>query len=188
MACDADTSGSLLTSAAFLIKELSKIGGTDKKVLLVVTNDCGIQLNDAIGALGHFGITPEPKLLLDFMNADGTDSLIDAYRDISETSGLGEKSISKKSSIDKSSGYLLVTGENSVRGMHLNDLDIVAIVGRTKGPDEYTHVAGRAGRAGRKGKVVNIIRLEHMSSFTGLQSMLGIDFEPIDQNKVSNLL
>lgn len=188
MSCDVETSGGLLTSAAFLVKELSKGHGMSKRILFVITNNCGIHLNDAIGALKHFGISPEPRLLLDFMNADGTDDLIEAYRGISETSGVGEKSLSMKSSTENSSGYVLITGENSVRGMHLNDLDFVVVVGRPKGPDEYIHVAGRAGRAGKEGKVVNVVSLEQISALASLESMLGINFEPVEQGELHTLL
>ena len=94
MACDSQSSGSLLTSAAFFVKALSKTqSNRNKRILFVMTNNCGINLNDAVGALRHFGITPEPKLLLDFMNnANGTENLIEAYRNLSETSGVGAES------------------------------------------------------------------------------------------------
>ncbi len=186
MPCDTETKGGLLTTAAFFIKELSKVEDVNRKILLVVSNHCGIQIHDALGALKHFGIFPEPKLLLNFMDADGTDNLIEAYRGISETSGVGEKSKLNKS--NSARGFVLVTGENSVRGIHLNDLDVVVIVGRPKGPDEYIHIAGRAGRAGRNGKVVTIVNLEQISTLASLESMLGISFQPINQSEVKAIL
>ena len=186
--CDAETSGGLLTTAAFLVKEISNKDDFDRRILFVVTQDCGIQLNDAMGALRHFGVSPQPKLLLDFMNTDGTDNLIEAYRLVSDTAGVGERSLLQRSSLlENEREYLLMTGENSVRGIHLNDLDIVIVVGRTKGPDEYIHVAGRAGRAGKEGKVINIVSLEQLSTMTNLEGMLGINFSHIDQESMHEL-
>jgi superfamily II DNA/RNA helicase len=186
--CEGSTTGSLLTAAAFLVKNLPPLGNNrGRRILFVVSKGCGIKLRDALGALSHFGVKPEPKSLLDVMEANGTDNLIEKYRDISGSSGLGERSTSSVS-FSQSEGYLLVSAEDTVRGIHLDDLDTVVIVGRPKGPDEYLHVAGRAGRAGKSGKVVSVVSYEQASGLSGWESMLGINFSPIDESEVRAVL
>jgi len=185
--CDGSTSGSLLTAAAFVAKNLPPIENRGRRILFVVTDACGIQLRDAIGALRHFGVKPEPKSLLDVLEAEGTDNLIETYRQISGSSGIGEAA-SSLVSFDDSEGYLLLTGEQSVRGIHLDELDTVVIVGRPKGPDEYTHIAGRAGRAGKFGTVLNIVDYQQASALTSWESMLDISFEPMEASEVQDIL
>ncbi len=183
--CDGSTRGSLLTTAAFLTKGLPQINGRGRKCLFVITKACGIQLKDAIGALKHFRVQPQPKELLEVLQADGTDRLMDAYRQVSGAAGLGERAANV--SFDEMEGYLLVAGEESVRGIHLDELDTVVVVGRPKGPDEYIHIAGRAGRAGNKGSVVNVLSYEQASSLSGWEGMLGVSFEPIDESEIDTI-
>ena len=183
--CDGSTSGSLLTTAAFVAKGLPRIDGRGRRTLFVITKACGIQLKDAIGALKHFNVQPKPKALLDALEADGTDRLMDAYREVSGSAGLGERSANVAFNEDE--GYLLVTGEDTVRGIHLDELDSVVVVGRPKTPDEYIHIAGRAGRAGKKGSILNILSYEQARSLAGWEGMLGISFVPADESELSNI-
>ena len=74
-------------------------------------------------------------------------------------------------------GYLLVTGEDTIRGLHLDGLDVVLVAGRPVGPDEYTHIAGRTGRAGRSGSVVNIVSDQDADKVVSWEKMLGIQYE-----------
>jgi len=186
MPCDGSTSGSLLTTAAFLTKGLPKFGERGRKTLFVITKACGIQIKDAIGALQHFRVQPRPKALLDVLEAQGTDRLMETYRQVSGAQALGERAT--KVSFNEGEGYLLVTGEDTVRGIHLDELDTVVVVGRPKGPDEYIHIAGRAGRAGKTGNVVNIVSYEQASALSGWEGMLGIDFVPIDESETSKIV
>jgi hypothetical protein len=180
-----DSSGSLLTTAAFLIKRLPAIGSTEsprgRKTLLVMTNGIGISIRDAIGAMKHFNVQPHPRNLLDILQASGSDDLIKVHREVSGASGLGESATHV--SFDESEGYVIVTGEDSVRGLHLDELDTVIVVGRPKTPDEYIHIAGRAGRAKKKGSVVNVVSYDQARGLTSWESILGIDFIPIDDNE-----
>ena len=57
-----------------------------------------------------------------------------------------------------------MTGEDTVRGIHLAGLDTVVVVGCASGPDEYIHIAGRTGLNGRRGKVLNVLSEQHASS------------------------
>mmetsp|Transcript_3533 Transcript_3533/g.5116 ORF Transcript_3533/g.5116 Transcript_3533/m.5116 type:complete len:291 (-) Transcript_3533:133-1005(-) len=184
--CDGSTSGGLLTAAAFLVKGLPQINGRGRRSLFVVANGCGIKLKDAIGALKHFGVSPEPKSLLDVMEATGTDNLIEAYQNVSGSSGIGESSTSGLA-LSGSTGYLLLSTEDTVRGIHLDNLDSVIIVGRPKGPDEYIHIAGRAGRAGKVGNVVNVVSFEQAAALSSWETMLGINFIPCDENDVREI-
>jgi len=185
MPCEGSTSGSLLTTAAFLTKGLRKIDGRGRKTLFVITKACGIPLKDAIGALKHFHVQPEPKELMDVLEADGTDNQMEAYRQVSGAAGLGERATNV--SHKESEGYLLVTGEDTVRGIHLDELDTVVVVGRPRTPDEYIHIAGRAGRAGKTGSVVNILSYEQSSALASWEAMLGISFIPIDESETSSI-
>jgi len=150
--CDGSTHGSIVTSAAFMIKELLKKGReegngsattstttTTHKILLVIAKDIGIQVSYILGALNHFGIQPKPILLskyLDSLEDMTTNTLIEHHHHISKCTGLGQDFHSQE-------GYILVTSEDDIRGLHLNDLDIVVLVGRPRGPDEYLHIAGK---------------------------------------------
>lgn len=85
-------------------------------------------------------------------------------------------------------GYLLVTHEDNVRGLHLDGLDAVVVVGRPGSPDEYTHIAGRTGRAGRKGSVLNVVSYEQAAAMASWTKMLGVDFLPVDEGEIGSIL
>mmetsp|Transcript_31913 Transcript_31913/g.67092 ORF Transcript_31913/g.67092 Transcript_31913/m.67092 type:complete len:816 (-) Transcript_31913:78-2525(-) len=192
--CDGSTSGSLLTSAAFASKALlqnsDSFEASGRKVLLVLTRNCDIKVHNAMGALRHFGISPEPQSLLDALEADGTDRLVEAHRKVSGVEGVGgAKQRNGKNALgSEDEGYLLVTHEDNVRGLHLDGLDAVVVVGRPGSPDEYTHIAGRTGRAGRRGTVLNIVSFEQAAAMASWTMMLGVDFLPVDEKDVPNLL
>lgn len=186
MPSDGSTTGGLLTAAAFFVKNLPQLESRGRRTLFVIASGCGIQLRDAIGALRHFGVSPNPMSLLDVMEAEGTDNLIETYRCISASGGLGEKS-SSKLAFSESEGYMLLAVEETVRGIHLDNLDTVVIVGRPKGPDEYVHIAGRAGRAGKPGKVISVVSYEQATALSSWEGMLGIDFIPLDESDASSL-
>ena len=184
-AVDASTTGKLLTSAFFVIKSLEN---RPRRILLVLTRGCGLSTKNAIGALKHFRCTPEPQSLLDALEASGTDNLIQVHRDVSGATGVGESTyFNEKESESDEEGYLLVTGEDTVRGLHLDGLDVVIVVGRPHGPDEYTHIAGRTGRAGRTGSVVNVVSFENASALKSWERMLELKFEPLAMEDIPNL-
>jgi hypothetical protein len=196
---DGSTTGSLLTAAAFASKSIlrpppgSEV--SSRKVLLVLTRKCDIKVHNALGALRHFGISPEPQSLLDALEADGTDRLVEAHRRVSRVEGVGgakdRKDGTKKQTGmkgDNDEGYLLVTHEDNVRGLHLDGLDAVIVVGRPGSPDEYTHIAGRVGRAGRRGSVLNIVSFEQAAALASWTMMLGVDFLPVEESGLSALV
>ena len=100
----------------------------------------------------------------------GLDQLIDVHRRVTgiNSDGIGEDNDDDSNinnnkikntttnSTSSSSSCLLVTGEDTVRGMHIAGLDTVIVVGKPVGPDEYIHIAGRTGRANRTGKVITV--------------------------------
>lgn len=164
------TPGNILTNAYKIVQALKG----SKRLLMVLTRDFGISSVNVVGALKHFGCQPEPESLLDALEADGTDQLIQVHRKVSGAIGVGQAS--SKPSGD---GYLFVTGEDTVRGLHLDGLDIVVVLGRTAGPDEYTHIAGRTGRAGRRGAVINILGEADGYALQSWARMLHIDFQKL---------
>lgn len=179
---DASSVGKLLTSAFFAIKNLNS-GEKPQKILLVLTKNCGITTTNAIGALKHFRCQPEPQSLLDVLqDANGTDQLMDVHRKISGSDGVGEQS-----SDANSDSYLLVTGEDTVRGMHLDGLDTVVVVGRANGPDEYIHIAGRTGRAGNDGKVINVLSETHAVAIQSWEKMLNTEFAAVTMEGIKSL-
>ena len=187
--CDGTSSGSLLTTSSFIIKQLKPYS---KKILLVLTNKCQLNIRDTIGAIRHFNAHSNPQSLLDALSLQqlegdtgtGTDQLINAHRNITQSTGIGQSS-----DHSNSKGYLLVTNENSVRGLHLDKLDLVIVVGRPHGPDEYTHIAGRTGRAGQTGgKVINVVSYEQATALTSWEKMLSIEFIPIDMKDIEQEL
>lgn len=189
---DGSTSGSLLTSAAFASKAMlqnsDSFEASNRKILLVLTRNCDIKVHNAMGALRHFGISPEPQSLLDALEADGTDRLVEAHRKVSRVEGVGGAKQGKSGANKLDEGYLLVTHEDNVRGLHLDGLDAVVVVGRPGSTDEYTHIAGRTGRAGRRGSVLNIVSFEQAAAMASWTKMLGVDFLPVDEDEVGSIL
>jgi hypothetical protein len=181
--CDASTSGGIVTSAAFMIKALPKIlQERNRRILLVLAKDVGIQVSHVVGALNHFGLQPPPTLLSKYFNqVDETNTLIENHHLVSKCTGLGQVSNASQE------GYTLVTSEDDIRGLHLNDLDTVVLVGRPKGPDEYLHIAGRTGRAGKRGQVISVVSYEQGQALTSWEKMLKISFIPLVQSDVSSL-
>ncbi len=187
---DGSTTGSLLTSAAFAAKTIlspPQQGMSSRKVLLVLTRGSDIKVHNALGALRHFGINPEPQSLLDALEVDGTDRLMEAHRKVSRVVGIGG-SKEKKNKLDSDDGYLLITHEDNVRGLHLDGLDAVIVVGRPGSPDEYTHIAGRTGRAGREGSVLNIVSYEQAAALASWTKMLSVDFLPVDESELNSIV
>jgi hypothetical protein len=178
--------GKLLTTAYHVVNAL---GTKPRRMLLVLTRGFGINTKNAIGALSHFQCTPEPQSLLDALEAEGTDNMIEMHRKVSGASGIGESSYfqEKSDSTADGEGYLLVTGEDTVRGLHLDGLDVVIIVGRPNGPDEYTHIAGRTGRAGRSGKVINIVGPDSAAGIKSWEKMLGVDFTQLEMSEIKEM-
>jgi len=168
----------ILTSAFFVLRELNK--QQTRRILLVLTKGSGINTQNTLGALKHFRCQPEPKSLLDVLEADGTDKLIEVHREVSGATGVGEAKGG-----EKDDGYVLVTGEDSVRGLHLDALDVVVVVGRAQGPDEYTHIAGRTGRAGRLGRVVNVVSEKDAAAVKAWEKMLDTEFREIAIEEIS---
>jgi hypothetical protein len=204
LAVDTSSTGKLLTNAFFVVKNLNENGKKkNQKTLLVLTKGCGISTKNAIGALTHFNCQPEPQSLLDVLqNADGSDQLMDVHRQVTGSDGIGEDTTSyfdnedtatataaaNDEDDDDSEGFLLVTGEDTVRGMHIANLDTVVVVGRPAGPDEYIHIAGRTGRAGRSGKVISVLSEQHTAAIKGWETILNIEFKILDSmNDISSI-
>jgi hypothetical protein len=192
VAVDTSSTGKLLTNAVYVLKGLRKTN--NKRILMVLSKGCGINTKNTIGALKQFQCQPEPMSLLDVLEADGTDRMIQVHREVTGATGVGEAYFNKDTSSSsvvednpEDEGYLLVTGEDTVRGLHLDSLDVVLVVGRAAGPDEYTHIAGRTGRAGKMGKVINVLSFEHATALNGWETMLGVAFESIDMDGVAAL-
>jgi len=198
LAVDTSSTGKLLTSAVYVLKGLRKTT-KNKRILMVLSKGCGINTKNTIGALKQFQCQPEPMSLLDVLEADGTDRMIQVHREVTGATGVGEAYFSPTDPSSSGSteeddedaaadeGYLLVTGEDTVRGLHLDSLDVVLVVGRANGPDEYTHIAGRTGRAGKRGKVINILGLDHAAAVSGWETMLGVAFQSIDMDGIAEL-
>lgn len=83
-------------------------------------------------------------------------------------------------------GDVLVTGEDSARGLHFDDVDFVFLMQKPKSPDEYVHLAGRTGRQGKRGTVVSLVEFEEFRKLRGWSSSLKVDFEPLDILNVVN--
>lgn len=174
MEAEGQSDGKMLTMA---YRAIQRLNHKPRRTLLVLSRGFGLNPKNVVGALRHFGCEPTPENLIDRLYAEGTDDMIEAHRQVSGASGVGEKTLNELN--NDSQEYLLVTGEDSVRGLHLDGLDLVFVLGRPNGPDEYTHIAGRTGRAGKTGKVINIAGAEKAQSLASWESMLGIKFEAI---------
>lgn len=172
---EGQSDGKMLTMA---YKAIQQLNHKPRRMLLVLSRGFGLNPQNVVSALRHFNCKPNPENLLDRLYAEGTDQLIEAHRHVSRASGVGEKASDEES--QDITEYLLVTGEDSVRGLHLDGLDLVFVVGKPNGPDEYTHIAGRTGRAGQLGKVINIVGAENSRSLTSWENMLGVQFQSLD--------
>mmetsp|Transcript_21823 Transcript_21823/g.45555 ORF Transcript_21823/g.45555 Transcript_21823/m.45555 type:complete len:653 (-) Transcript_21823:94-2052(-) len=190
---EGSSEGKLLTGTFQLIQQLGK---KPRRMLVVLSRSFGMSTQNAIGALKHFKLTPEPQALLDVLEAEGTDQMIEIHRQVSGASGVGEatsqyfqKAKEEEEEADTTSDeqYLFVTGEDTVRGLHLDGLEVVIVVGRPNGPDEYTHIAGRTGRAGRSGKVFNVVSQENGAALKSWEGMLHVDFTKISAEQAADL-
>jgi len=185
---DGTSTGKLLTAAYRVIQSIEKrdkngkvereANNPSKRILMVLTRGFGISTQNAIGALKHFKCQPDPVSLLDALQVDdgaggGTDRLMETHRQVSGATGLG---VAQQEETVQRQGYLLVTGEDTVRGIHLDGIDVVLVVGRPNGPDEYTHIAGRTGRAGKTGKVVTVVSQENAAALASWERMLECRF------------
>eukprot|EP00934_Nitzschia_sp_Nitz4_P000485 Nitzschia sp. Nitz4//scaffold118_size93875//5494//7119//NITZ4_004775-RA/size93875-processed-gene-0.52-mRNA-1//-1//CDS//3329533685//485//frame0 len=175
--------GQLLTSAAQVLKNLMKTG-VHKRVLLVLSKTCDVKMRDCVGALGFMGVQPEPIALHDALDAQGTDFLMQAHRDVSGATGIGQSSDAVE--VEEKS-YILVTGEDSIRGLHFDNLSAVVTVGQSQGPDEYTHIAGRTGRAGLSGKVISVLTEKQHAALKGWETMLGVKFQSLSIPEIADL-
>eukprot|EP00978_Attheya_sp_CCMP212_P036622 scaffold167598_cov60-Attheya_sp.AAC.2 len=90
-----------------------------------------ISARKACSTLGSFGIDAQPLHVA--LGLEGN-----AATDIS-TSSSAEKTLD--------SGNVFVTFEGSARGLHLDDVDAVFVVGRPSSAASYLHLAGRVGRS-----------------------------------------
>jgi DEAD/DEAH box helicase len=175
---DGTSPGKILTTAYTAIQSL----GVHRRMLLVLTRNFGINTQNAIGALKHFNCHPEPISLLDALETtDGTEAMMQLHRQVTGVRGVGGSlpviSLTEPHQPPPHErGYLLVTGEDTVRGLHLDGLDVVLVASRSVGPDEYTHIAGRTGRAGKLGSVINIVSDVDVQKVTAWENMLDIKF------------
>lgn len=83
-------------------------------------------------------------------------------------------------------GALLVTGEDSARGLHFDDVDFVFLMQKPRSPDEYVHLAGRTGRQGKTGTVVSLVAFEEFQKLKAWSSTLKVHFEPLDILNMAN--
>jgi len=60
--------------------------------------------------------------------------------------GLEPNAVANEQENDNDSASFLVTFEESARGLHLDDVDVVFVVGRPASAASYLHLAGRVGR------------------------------------------
>ena len=178
------SAGQMLTMAYKVIQAMSD---RPRRMLLVLSRGFDINTQNTIGALNHFKCTPEPQSLLDVLEADGTDRMIEKHREVSGAKGVGESAYFATKEGNEE-GYLFVTGEDTVRGIHLDGLDVVIVVGRPKGPDEYMHIAGRTGRAGRTGHVINIVAQQNAAIVNSWESMLGVPFSRLELSDIPTAL
>jgi len=182
VATDGTSAGATLTVASFVCRQLQT--RPHCKVLVVLSRGCGMEVKHAVGALRSMGCrNPMAGSLLDRLETGGgTDQLMHVHQKVSGATGIGESSTKTEDE-----RYLFITGEDSVRGLHLDGLDTVVVVGRPKGPDEYTHIAGRTGRAGRNGNVINVMSYQQKAAIPSWEQMLGVEFHSIDESEVGAL-
>ena len=102
--------------------------------------------------------------------------------------GEGEQGRRPTTTTKEGGAYLLVAHEDNVRGLHLDGLDAVVVVGRPGSPDEYTHIAGRTGRAGRSGSVLNVVGYEQAAALASWTRMLGVDFLTVEESDIAGIL
>ena len=174
---DGSSPGKILTRAFATIQSL----GPNKRMLLVLTKNFGITTPNAVGALKHFKCQPEPISLLDALETtEGTEAMMQLHRQVTGVQGVG---VSAATEYPQPNGYLLVTGEDTIRGLHLDGLDVVLVAARSVGPDEYTHIAGRTGRAGQSGHVINILSEDDVQKVKAWENMLNIRFRSFEDPK-----
>ncbi|GMI56334.1 hypothetical protein ScalyP_jg6442 [Parmales sp. scaly parma] len=166
------TNGSYLAVGATVAKNI----GAGKKVLIVLTHGLGIDVRNAVGACRHLGAEDAIDLqdLLDFQD-ESYELLNSGVSDDDEL--LNELLADHPGNLkDDKDGYVLVTKERSIRGLDLQGLDAVVVIGRPVSPDEYVHIAGRTGRVGKKGSVYNVLSGQDKAKLKSWEKMLSVKF------------
>jgi hypothetical protein len=141
---EGSSDGNLLMAAYRVIQKLNK----PKRVLIVLNQGFGLSAKNVVGALKHFGCNPTPESLLDWLYGKvdengGTDGLMEAHGQASGALGVSESSATAPSVTEvngNNTEYILVANQDSVRGLHLDGLDLVVVLGRPHSPDEYVHI------------------------------------------------
>ncbi|CAM9232557.1 unnamed protein product [Choristocarpus tenellus] len=72
---------------------------------------------------------------------------------------------------------VLVTSEDSARGLHFDDVDYVFLMKRSKSIDEYVHLAGRTGRGGKEGNVVSLVSNDEVKKLQAWETSLDINIQ-----------
>ena len=75
---------------------------------------------------------------------------------------------------------IIVGRQDVVRGLHLDNMDLVCLLGVPSSVDDYFHIAGRTGRCGRAGRVITVAQTQASKRLLSWQKMMGVAFEVHD--------
>ena len=194
---DSTSSGAFLTTAALAVKTILSSQNKKSKILMVISKPCGLTMPNVMGALRHL-LSSNDKIItpisvideLQLNEYQNRDAMMEAHRRVMGSAGIGHSSSSSSSSTDNddSNDRVWVVPEQSIRGLHMDSITTVIVVGKPSSPDEYLHIAGRTGRAGNKGTVLTITTHAQAASTSSWESMLQIQFEPLYEEELDTLV
>jgi len=72
---------------------------------------------------------------------------------------------------------VLVSTENSARGLDLAGVDCVLLYTLPSAADQYLHLAGRTGRQGRSGEVVSLLSPHETGPLGTITRQLGVSIK-----------
>ena len=192
---DSSSSGAFLTTAAMVVKTILSSQNKKSKILVVISKPCGLTMPNVMGALRHLLSSDDkiitPVSVIDELQLDeyqNRDAMMEAHRRVMGSTGIGHSSSSSSTDNDHSHDRVWIVPEQSIRGLHMDSITTVIVVGKPSSPDEYLHIAGRTGRAGNKGTVLTITTHAQAASTSSWESMLQIQFQPLYEEELDTLV
>ncbi|SOV81079.1 DEAD box helicase, putative [Plasmodium sp. gorilla clade G3] len=138
------------------IKEIHKIIETfnNQKILILIKNGYSlIQLKKYLEMNNIFAVLLHEKLQISLRyNNDNINNMCEHYEDIKDLKCIPNDD--KHTYINKYP--IIISSFDSIRGFHINNLDMVLLCNKPKNVNEYIHLCGRVGRRNKIGYSITL--------------------------------
>ncbi|SOS80249.1 DEAD box helicase, putative [Plasmodium sp. gorilla clade G1] len=177
------------------IKEIHKIIETFKnqKILILIKNGYSlIQLKKYLEMNNIFAVLLHEKLQISLRyNNDNINNMCEHYEDIKDLKSIPNDD--KHTYINKYP--IIISSFDSIRGFHINNLDMVLLCNKPKNVNEYIHLCGRVGRRKKIGYSVTLENDKNINImnnwFNNIKvyfNKLSLKSDPVIDEKINNEL